>query len=237
MLSRANAILWAELRITPTHEGLRLYFPPDRVCWVYVEGLWLPGIPLNLTTPYEPTKSDELIKPYEPNRCLQPGIIFTCVRADGETIGKNVPYVKFGEWVSVSSVKPNTRPDFAMPRVLNLCTPHGVLPNLLDKEGFYSGSNTQYRPPDSYIVVKLPAALAVGSRISVEEYIVNIPRPTQVPYDVGGKTDEKLDGKLMKSCQVHRKTSNLAKFMNRKGLQCFWSWEWDCGCQWMDPQR
>ena len=227
MLSQVNSRLWAELRITPTHEGLRLYFPCGLVCWVYVEDSWIPGIPLNPT------------KPYESAGKTRPGIIFTCVRADGETVGKNVPYIEFGKLVSLSSAKPNTRPDFAMPRTLNLCTPYGILPNLLDVDGFYLGSDKQYRPPDSYIVAKLPSTLGnlVGSRISVEEYIVNIPRPTRVPYDIGGKTDGQIDGRIRKACRIHRRVSSIADFMRLRALQCVWLWEWDCGCQWMDPQH
>jgi hypothetical protein len=234
-LSQANARLWGELRITPTHEGLRLYFPRGLVCWVYVEDSWLPGIPLNTTRPYEPT---EPYKPYEPTRNLKPGIIFTCVRPDGENVGKNVPYIEFGKLVSVNPVEPNTRPKYSIPAALNLCTPYGVLPNLLDAEGFYLGSDKKYQSPESYLVAKLPNVLgnSVGSRISIEEYIVNVPLPT-VPYDIRGKTDKNIAGRLMTACRVHRKASNLAKFMSREALQCLWLWEWDCGCQWMDPRR
>jgi hypothetical protein len=225
-LSRVNARFHAGLRIVPCHKDLALYFPCGLVCWVYVEERWIPGIPLNTTEPYEEFED------------LEPGIIFTCAGPNNETIGQNVPYSMFGRWVSVNPIKPNTQRGFSMPRKLNLCTPYGILPNLLDDEGFYCGSGGLYGPPASYRVAMIPSALAdsVGSHICVKDYIIDIQRVTPVHYDVNGYMDEKIEKRLKETCMIHKRPSNIARLMSiYETLHCMWMWEWKCGCHWMDP--
>jgi hypothetical protein len=224
-LSQVNTRFWGSLQIAPRHKDLAPYFPSGLVCWVYVEDIWIPGIPLNTTEPYEAFED------------LEPGIIFTCVRPNNDTVGQNVPYTMFSRWVSVHLTKPKTKPGFSMPRKLNLCTPYGILPNLLDDEGFYCGSSKRYMPPASYRIAKLPSALSdsVGSHVCVEDYIIDIRRTTPARYDVNGTMDRKIEKRLMKTCVVHRRPSNVASIMSiYETIQCMWMWEWKCGCHWMD---
>jgi hypothetical protein len=162
--ARINKLCRGLLRITPTHRDMIRHFPRGLVCWVYTGSGWKTGLALNTTAQYD-TKVQ-----------VDPGITFLCFANVVESLCEcTIAYIEFGLRISMGSDEPDTAP-VIIPKHMCVFTPYGMCSVLIDRSGYYIGSNQLYCPPSTHAVIRhLPFAVRngaiVGARIKTKRYV------------------------------------------------------------------